>query len=60
VPLLVLCLAIGIYPKPLIDFVKPDVQALARLYDARRVEQNSQPVALSQTAAAPMTGEVSR
>jgi hypothetical protein len=56
----VLCLAIGIYPKPLIDFVKPDVQALARLYDARRVEQNSQPVALSQTAAAPMTGEVSR
>jgi NADH-quinone oxidoreductase subunit M len=60
VPLLVLCLAIGIYPKPLIDFVKPDVQALARLYDARRVEQNSQPVALSQTAAAPMTGEVRR
>jgi NADH-quinone oxidoreductase subunit M len=60
VPLLVLCLAIGIYPKPLIDFVKPDVQALARLYDARRVEQNSQPVALSQSAAAPTTGEVRR
>jgi NADH-quinone oxidoreductase subunit M len=60
VPLLVLCLAIGVYPKPLIDFVKPDVQALARLYDARRVEQNSQPVALSQSAAAPTTGEVRR
>jgi NADH-quinone oxidoreductase subunit M len=60
VPLLVLCLAIGIYPKPLIDFVKPDVQALARLYDARRVEQNSQPVALSQSAAAPTTGEERR
>jgi NADH-quinone oxidoreductase subunit M len=51
VPLLALCLAIGIYPKPLIDFVKPDVQALARLYDARRVEQNSRPVSLSQSAA---------
>jgi NADH-quinone oxidoreductase subunit M len=60
VPLLVLCLAIGVYPKPLIDFVKPDVQALARLYDARRVEQNSQPVALSQSAAAPTTGEERR
>jgi NADH-quinone oxidoreductase subunit M len=52
VPLLALCLAIGIYPKPLIDLVKPDVQAIARLYDARRVERNAQPVALSQSAAA--------
>jgi hypothetical protein len=57
---LALCLAIGIYPKPLIDFVKPDVQAIARLYDARRLEQNSQPMALSESMAAPMTGEVRR
>jgi NADH-quinone oxidoreductase subunit M len=52
VPLLVLCLAIGVYPKPLIDFVKPDVEAIARLYDARRFEQNAQPVAQLQNATA--------
>ncbi len=46
VPLMILCLAIGLYPKPLIDLVKPDVQAIARLYDARRFEQNATPVAL--------------
>jgi NADH-quinone oxidoreductase subunit M len=48
VPLMVLCLAIGIYPKPLIDVVKPDVQAITRLYDARRFEQNATPVALQE------------
>jgi NADH-quinone oxidoreductase subunit M len=48
VPLMVLCLAIGIYPKPLIDIVKPDVQAIAKLYDKRRFEQNATPVALQE------------
>jgi len=61
VPLLALCLAIGVYPKPLIDIVKPDVQAIARLYEDRRFEQNAQPVAqLEQTAAAPPVKEVGR
>jgi NADH-quinone oxidoreductase subunit M len=31
-PLLVLCLAIGVYPKPLIDTVKPDIDAIAGMY----------------------------
>ncbi|HET6325403.1 MAG TPA: NADH-quinone oxidoreductase subunit M [Planctomycetaceae bacterium] len=48
VPLMILCLVIGLYPKPLIDIVKPDVQAIARLYDARRFEQNATPVALQE------------
>jgi NADH-quinone oxidoreductase subunit M len=45
VPLLVLCLAIGIYPKPLIDAVEPDVKGIARLYETRRIEHESRPVA---------------
>jgi NADH-quinone oxidoreductase subunit M len=44
-PLLVLCLAIGIYPKPLIDAVAPDIRGIARLYETRRIEHESQPVA---------------
>jgi NADH-quinone oxidoreductase subunit M len=73
VPLLALCLVIGIYPKPLIDFVKPDVEALAQLYDARRFEQTAQPVAqggaprlsasvlaIQNAATASPTGEVRR
>jgi NADH-quinone oxidoreductase subunit M len=32
-PLAALCLAIGVYPKPLIDTIKPDVNALASVYD---------------------------
>jgi NADH-quinone oxidoreductase subunit M len=44
-PLLVLCLAIGVYPKPLIDAVAPDVKRMARLYETRRIEHESRPVA---------------
>ena len=38
VPLLILCLAIGVYPKPLIDTVKPDLEALAGMYSNLHVE----------------------
>ena len=38
VPLLILCLAIGVYPKPLIDTVKPDLEALAGMYNNLHVE----------------------
>jgi NADH-quinone oxidoreductase subunit M len=51
VPLLALCLAIGVYPKPLIDLVKPDVQAIANLYEARRVAREKESVAQSRHAA---------
>jgi NADH-quinone oxidoreductase subunit M len=45
VPLMALCLAIGVYPKPLIDIVKPDVEALASLYENRPSVQHGTPVA---------------
>jgi len=32
-----LCLAIGVYPKPLIDTIKPDVDAVANVYDQLKV-----------------------
>jgi NADH-quinone oxidoreductase subunit M len=38
VPLLILCLAIGVYPKPLIDTVKPDIEAVAAMYSKLHVE----------------------
>jgi len=45
VPLMALCLAIGVYPKPLIDVVKPDLEAIARLYDGHRPVQHETAVA---------------
>jgi len=39
VPLLVLCLVIGVYPKPLIDTVKPDIEAVSQMYDKVRAER---------------------
>jgi NADH-quinone oxidoreductase subunit M len=38
VPLLILCLVIGVYPKPLIDTVQPDLEALAGMYSNLHVE----------------------
>jgi len=32
-PLAVLCLGIGLYPKPLMDVIRPDVEAVAELYN---------------------------
>ena len=61
VPLLAFCLLIGVYPKPLIDIVRPDVQAIARVYDALRVREHAQPVAqLDEGAARAPAGEVTR
>jgi NADH-quinone oxidoreductase subunit M len=39
VPLLVLCLVLGVYPKPLIDTIKPDIEAVSRMYDNVRAER---------------------
>jgi NADH:ubiquinone oxidoreductase subunit 4 (subunit M) len=44
-PIVVLCLWIGIYPRPVLDTIRPDVEALARLY-AGPVEGFFPPVAL--------------
>jgi NADH:ubiquinone oxidoreductase subunit 4 (subunit M) len=32
-PLAALCLWIGVYPKPVLDVIRPDVQAIARIYE---------------------------
>ncbi len=32
-PLVALCLWIGVYPKPVLDVIRPDVQAVARIYE---------------------------
>ena len=34
-PLAVLCLGIGVYPKPVLNLIRPDVQAVARIYEIR-------------------------
>jgi NADH-quinone oxidoreductase subunit M len=36
-PLAALCLAIGVYPRPLLDTIRPDVDAVARQYDKLKV-----------------------
>jgi NADH-quinone oxidoreductase subunit M len=36
-PLAALCLAIGVYPKPLIDTIRPDVDAVVKQYDRLKV-----------------------
>ena len=33
IPIAVLCLGIGLYPKPLLDQTQPDVRALVRVID---------------------------
>jgi NADH-quinone oxidoreductase subunit M len=38
-PLLVLCLVIGVYPKPLIDTVKPDIDSIAGIYARLHVDR---------------------
>ena len=43
-PLAILCLALGVYPKPLIDTIKPDIDAVARLYERLPVEMKYAPV----------------
>jgi NADH-quinone oxidoreductase subunit M len=40
VPLMVLCLVIGVYPRFVIDTVQPDLDAVARIYEERRPPEN--------------------
>jgi NADH-quinone oxidoreductase subunit M len=51
-PLAALCLAIGVYPKPLLDTIKPDVDAVAQLYDKLKVPMRGREWAPWETAAA--------
>jgi NADH-quinone oxidoreductase subunit M len=38
-PLLVLCLGIGVYPKPLINLIRPDIEAVAGMYNQLHAER---------------------
>jgi NADH-quinone oxidoreductase subunit M len=49
-PIMVLCLWIGVRPQPLVDLIKPDVEAVASLYEPNDV----------QVAATAATGDVNR
>jgi NADH-quinone oxidoreductase subunit M len=46
-PLAALCLLIGVYPQPLIDTIKPDVEAITTIYQPPR--PRLQPPAVTQT-----------
>ena len=37
-PLAALCLFLGLYPKPVLDWMRPDIEAIARLYQTSTVE----------------------
>ena len=37
VPIAAACLWIGVKPQPLVDLIRPDVEAIAKLYDGRSV-----------------------
>jgi NADH-quinone oxidoreductase subunit M len=49
VPLMALCLWIGVYPKPLLDVIEPDARRLARLYD-RNDDAAGRPAVAMETA----------
>lgn len=48
VPLMSLCLWIGVHPQPLLDLIEPDVQRVARLYDGTNDMQPVAAVAMEQ------------
>ncbi|HVJ69869.1 MAG TPA: NADH-quinone oxidoreductase subunit M [Caulifigura sp.] len=55
-PLAALCLAIGVYPKPLIDTIKPDINAVAHQYDKLKVPMRGRQWAPEEVVmAAPVT-----
>ncbi len=49
VPLAALCLGIGVYPKPLVDVIRPDVESIAALY-SHKENSTGAPVAVTSVA----------
>jgi NADH-quinone oxidoreductase subunit M len=37
-PLLTLCLLLGLFPQPLLNLIRPDVEAVASLYEMKAVK----------------------
>jgi len=40
-PLLTLCLVLGLFPQPLLDLIRPDVDAVAKLYDGKHYNKTT-------------------
>ena len=51
VPIAVLCLALGVYPRPFFDTVRPEIQVVSRIADAARQRAEPQPAATAQREA---------
>lgn len=48
-PLAFCCLWIGLFPQPVLDLIRPDVDSLVRSYEARsHIEQQEEPVAFAE------------
>jgi NADH-quinone oxidoreductase subunit M len=47
-PLAFLCLWLGLFPQPLLELIRPDVESVARLYETRHLIPPQDPVALAQ------------
>ena len=52
-PLLVLCLLLGLFPQPLIDLIRPDVDQVARIYGTIRAPQLTAMTTASTTTTLP-------
>ncbi len=46
-PLAFLCLWIGLFPGPILELIRPDVEAIVRVYRQRPVQSPDEPVALA-------------
>jgi NADH-quinone oxidoreductase subunit M len=52
-PIAVLCLALGVFPKPFFDTVRPEIQVVAGIADAARKRAEAAPTATAENGRAP-------
>ena len=43
-PLLTMCLWLGLFPQPVLDLIRPDVESITRLYETRATNPRAKPV----------------
>ena len=53
-PIAVLCLALGVYPKPFFDTVRPEIQVVAGIAERARQRAEPSPTANAENAGAPL------
>jgi hypothetical protein len=51
IPIAVLCLALGVYPKPFFDSVRPEIKVVSSIADRARQRAEPQPAATAQREA---------